>query len=63
MFKAISLWVDRKLGLPAGLGLLVCLLAAAVLTQWVAIAVQWGCIALQLYRFGYLCRLFGLLCR
>ena len=63
MFKAFFLWVERAAGVAAEWGLLIGLLAAAVLMQWIAFAVQLGCIALQLCKFGYLCRWFGLMCQ
>ena len=40
MFKAISLWADRKMGLPEGWVLLIALLALAVLMHWVVTLFQ-----------------------
>ncbi len=47
MFKAISLWVDQKMDVSPGWGLLIVALAFAVLLQWVALG-------LSLHKAGWL---------
>lgn len=49
MFKALSLWLDRKLGVGPGWGWSLVLLALAVLMQWVAAGIA-------LHRAGWLQR-------
>ena len=50
MFKAISLWADRKMGLPQGWGLLMLVATVAVLAHLVA------SVLLLLARLGWLQR-------
>ncbi len=47
MFKAISLWADRVMGVSSGWGILIAALAFAVLLQWLALG-------LSLHRAGWL---------
>jgi len=40
MIKALSLWLDRKMGLPPGWGVPIVLWGFAVAMQWLAIFLQ-----------------------